>query len=1060
MHVAFEEVGPCWNRARMKSTEPAIALEAQRAARCTTILPFREPLGLLAEEPPLVPGAGDSLRRHLRILCQRSGVLIVAGILASVLAVGIAWPWVSMRGIRCELSFAQHRVREGETVAAVLRVQNRFPWPVWGLVLERGLTHQEGDSGQVALARVNGWTSSVFNWDFVPQQRGVYPLATPELATGFPFGLFRAACHASIDRELIVWPHTVPLHSLPDAFEIDPRDERHSDSLVGDAGEVLGTRGFRQGDSLRRIHWPQSARHQRLIVCERQAPATCAVALAVDLESVARMPAMRASLEQVIRVAASVCESLHRLHADVECRIGCDLFRVGGSATGLRRLMDFLARIPRGGTPRKIGQPCASGRIRSRLANPGDDRSNRGQPPRQSTGLYARAVDRRENGTTTGGRIGGSGELRTILGLKLPADAIWPQSCPNAGGRRAMSAEHSSSHGRRMPGNPRLRKLAAAILSPLRIPAPDRSRGRDDRSVAAPTFVTARLHWLTIGLCLLAATAFAVAERERANERQGFAMGAVIQAGVVVLAACGFRRSARRQRDASIVTPILVSVVGLTYLWQPLERWLLDTGKPLEVVVMTGMQNLMLGLAAGACWRKYEQLAGLLSLFLVLFAATFVSSTPVYALIAIYSRRRPCGGWQPRIGTICASLLASEAVDAPRPVAGAIRPWRACCCWGSRGWKAIAFSRRPPACSGHPAEPESTIRLPNRESGTEMRWSPGWKIFRVSRRSKMLLFAPATNRACTTCSTTPTRSRSRSNSRIVPWRSRPNSPRFAKLAWRSRSEPAANSRRFAGAAKHNGPRAGDLQSDALFYVAGRTPLHLRLEIYDLFDGIQWLREPVEETSIPLSVDRVKGRPWIMPHQFPRVLDAISTAESHALKIVNLDTPYIPAPLNLRGVHVDLVETESMFQWSAAGLVRMDRQRLPALVPIHLAWRVLDARAIDRQLSWVSPTEARYSELPVGDRMPAIAELARRWASGRPPRVETDRCDRFCGMRDRIYARPDFSGPGRQRLPGRRFPAGIALRPRLPVRDRGGPLAPHAGIFDSRGKRLLCRPEKN
>src|SRR5207248_5521256 len=129
-------------------------------------------------------------------------VLIVAGALAAVLAVGIVWPWVSMRGVRCELSFAQHRVREGEAVQAVLRVQNRFPFPTWGLVLDRGLTSHDGDSGCVGLARVPGWTSSVFNWEFITQQRGVYPLARPELATAVPFALSRAARCALVDREL------------------------------------------------------------------------------------------------------------------------------------------------------------------------------------------------------------------------------------------------------------------------------------------------------------------------------------------------------------------------------------------------------------------------------------------------------------------------------------------------------------------------------------------------------------------------------------------------------------------------------------------------------------------------------------------------------------------------------------------------------------------------------------------------------------------------------------------------------------------------------------------
>lgn len=43
----------------------------------------------------------------------------------------------------------------------------------------------------------------------------------------------------------------------------------------------------------------------------------------------------------------------------------------------------------------------------------------------------------------------------------------------------------------------------------------------------------------------------------------------------------------------------------------------------------------------------------------------------------------------------------------------------------------------------------------------------------------------------------------------------------------------------------------DLESRALLYVAGRVPLHLRMETYDVFDGIDWIAETL--TSEPRSI---------------------------------------------------------------------------------------------------------------------------------------------------------------------------------------------------------------
>jgi uncharacterized protein (DUF58 family) len=140
------------------------------------------------------------------------------------------------------------------------------------------------------------------------------------------------------------------LSGLPDAAEIRESDEHLADRRVGDFGDMLGTRQFREGDSLRRIHWAQTARQQQLIVCERQAPATSAVRVTVDLEAASHPgcdPQTRSvadTLELVIQVAASVCESLHRQHCRVELLLNQKVYVAGDSAVGFQRLMDALAQ--------------------------------------------------------------------------------------------------------------------------------------------------------------------------------------------------------------------------------------------------------------------------------------------------------------------------------------------------------------------------------------------------------------------------------------------------------------------------------------------------------------------------------------------------------------------------------------------------------------------------------------------------------------------------------------------------------------------------------------------
>ena len=277
-------------------------------------------------------------------------VLIPAIGLLVVLVLGVVWPLVSIRGVEGRVRFDHLRCHTGEPILVEVEIRNRWPWPVWGIELVRGFV-EDGATGGIALAVVPGWSTVRVDWAFRPESRGVYPRRKPQFETGFPFGLYRSRKAIAADNELIVWPRGTRLSAMPDAVEIESREDRTSDRRAGDVGDVLGTRWFRQGDSLRRVHWPQSARQGRLIVCERQVPVSCAVRLVLDVSRDHHGPAgPEGSLERLLRVAASLIESLHAQHAYCECVIGHTVHRVGAAASELRRCLDALAHIPPEGT--------------------------------------------------------------------------------------------------------------------------------------------------------------------------------------------------------------------------------------------------------------------------------------------------------------------------------------------------------------------------------------------------------------------------------------------------------------------------------------------------------------------------------------------------------------------------------------------------------------------------------------------------------------------------------------------------------------------------------------
>jgi len=280
-------------------------------------------------------------------------VWIIVGSLVAVMALGVVWPWVAMRGTTAEIGFDCRRCREGVGVQVRLAVHNPWPWPLWGLAVENGFfVSAAAAEGRpvAALARVPAWSRSEFVFEFRPDARGVYPHETPELATGFPFGIWRAARKISVGRELLVWPRTTPLASIPSlggdiADVIGMLFDR-----PGNEGDMIGVRPLRHGDRLRNIHWAQTARRDALIVTERQAAARRLVVIAVDAAAFKNpvssdRDSQRRQLETAIRVASSIAQEFHAHHAEVRFVIGDMDLCLSPDTAGLHHLLDALARF-------------------------------------------------------------------------------------------------------------------------------------------------------------------------------------------------------------------------------------------------------------------------------------------------------------------------------------------------------------------------------------------------------------------------------------------------------------------------------------------------------------------------------------------------------------------------------------------------------------------------------------------------------------------------------------------------------------------------------------------
>lgn len=298
---------------------------------------LKSPLGWL--------GLGFLASILLGISVSGNAFFATAGI-AAIALIGCVWPYVAMYAIRGELIWDSARCEEGQEVGVTLRVTNRWPWPVWGLAIEfdreGGNENENIERETIALSCAPALAATEFTWRFKATSRGLYPKNQVKLVTAFPFGIWSHGVELHVPRKLIVWPMIVKLMDVP----VRPGSMRSlvgtSGNQVGQDGDWTGVRPFRDGDSLRQVHWAQSASRDQLIVFERQTTTQQHVELQLDGQGGADCKVLE-QREWLIRVTASLaCHFL--AHAwNVHCWLGNKELRLQPGSIDRYKLLDELA---------------------------------------------------------------------------------------------------------------------------------------------------------------------------------------------------------------------------------------------------------------------------------------------------------------------------------------------------------------------------------------------------------------------------------------------------------------------------------------------------------------------------------------------------------------------------------------------------------------------------------------------------------------------------------------------------------------------------------------------
>ena len=269
--------------------------------------------------------------------------------LGLLILIGFGWAWLSLRGIELSLSRTATRGQAGDYLEGRISIVNRNRLPKsWLEVTE--YTNLPGHTPGRGLALVKN-QSRTWRTETPLVRRGLYHVGEVQVTGQDPLGVFKLSRRFLEPQPFMVLPATEPLPDLDVRFAglpSDSRTTRHVDQITTDVSSV---REYAHGDSLRRIHWPYTARMNTLMVKEFDLGISADAWVVLDMNSGSHVPGDEDgdnTEELSVTVAASLIQRLVDLDMPVGLAANGDqhhILRPDSSPEHLGRLMESLAEV-------------------------------------------------------------------------------------------------------------------------------------------------------------------------------------------------------------------------------------------------------------------------------------------------------------------------------------------------------------------------------------------------------------------------------------------------------------------------------------------------------------------------------------------------------------------------------------------------------------------------------------------------------------------------------------------------------------------------------------------
>ena len=446
------------------------------------------------------------------------------------------------------------------------------------------------------------------------------------------------------------------------------------------------------------------------------------------------------------------------------------------------------------------------------------------------------------------------------------------------------------------------------------------------------------------------------------------------------------------QRLSTRLAVLLAAGLVLPLAVEPLVRSLTGDGSPLEMQLVNGLRTLGMLLAGFAAWPKYRRLAGVVALFLALFASAMGDQPAIPYLLAILA---VVGGLWLILDHRAAHATTAIGTQSSEVERVALKlPYREAIVFGGLAVMAATVAFAGPKkvmlslgelmpTSGGTGETDPFARYgvgdgPEETAGDNAQAAGMVESDKMIEDNKNSLIDAVSDMYGTPHKPPKNKDQERlvaaglvdviQNHKKLPDNRRPSRDfDTGRKGPKSEKKPGSSSAR------------------GLFEVEGRTPLHIRVVVYDRYDAQQFWEEAKKPGSKLLDPE---GGDWMKIGHFRDVGDWYAETDRHRLKVADLKENLVPTPSMTMRFRIHRVDKPAYYEWDYEGVLALTgRKTTPPGVVVTTECRTLDPERLPESAFAGLDSGIGYAPVLVEvpeDQRDRLAELARAWAGDLAP----------------------------------------------------------------------------